>query len=278
MHHHDFLWRPRRGRRVILLALGLIFFSPAAVLAEAPAQTLALPEAVSRALELNPGLQVFTPRLKGLEGKRLTADQNPAFELGFEAENVLGSGPFNGIDGAEYTLSIASVIELGGKREARTRAVSGRYALVEAERDLVVVNSCSVTREAVRHTRQAIRRARKAHPAARLLVTGCAAETEREALLARLSSESHIDGLEGAPYLGRFIGSIRAELERNAREAARVAPDLAQAEEKLRAALSEQKTFEILRLSRMQQQRKDRTRRAAAAQDLNTLQRWIRPG
>lgn len=103
-------------------------------------------------------------------------------------------------------------------------------------------------------------------------------ETEREALLARLSSESHIDGLEGAPYLGRFIGSIRAELERNAREAARLAPDLAQAEEKLRAALSEQKTFEILRLSRMQQQRKDRARRAAAAQDLNTLQRWIRPG
>ena len=55
-------------------------------------------------------------------------------------------------------------------------------ALIEAERDTVVVNSCSVTREAVRHTRQAIRRARKTHPDARLLVTGCAAETEREAL------------------------------------------------------------------------------------------------
>ena len=133
MYHHDFLWRPRRGRRAILLALGLIF-SPTAVLAEAPAQPLALPEAVSEALELNPGLQVFTPRLKGLEGKRLTADQNPAFELGFEAENVLGSGPFNGIDGAEYTLSLSSVIELGGKRQARTGVVSGRYGLVEAER------------------------------------------------------------------------------------------------------------------------------------------------
>lgn len=134
MHHHDFLWRPRRGRRAILLALGLIFFSPTAVLAEAPAQPLALPEAVSQALELNPGLQVFTPRLRVLEGKRLTADQNPAFELGFEAENVLGSGPFDGLDGAEYTLSLSSVIELGGKREARTQAISGRYALVEAER------------------------------------------------------------------------------------------------------------------------------------------------
>lgn len=55
-------------------------------------------------------------------------------------------------------------------------------ALIEADRDTVVVNSCSVTREAVRHTRQAIRRARQSHPHARLLVTGCAAETEREAL------------------------------------------------------------------------------------------------
>ena len=55
-------------------------------------------------------------------------------------------------------------------------------ALIEADRDTVVINSCSVTREAVRHTRQAIRRARQSHPDARLLVTGCAAETEREAL------------------------------------------------------------------------------------------------
>lgn len=50
--------------------------------------------------------------------------------------------------------------------------------------DVVVINSCSVTSEAVRHTRRAIRRARRANPDARLLVTGCAAETERAALSA----------------------------------------------------------------------------------------------
>jgi threonylcarbamoyladenosine tRNA methylthiotransferase MtaB len=48
--------------------------------------------------------------------------------------------------------------------------------------DLVVVNSCAVTGEAVRQTRQAIRRARRDRPTARLLVTGCAAEVERAAL------------------------------------------------------------------------------------------------
>lgn len=65
-----------------------------------------------------------------------------------------------------------------------------RGMLGEAD-DLVVINSCAVTAEAVRQTRQAIRRARKARPDARLLVTGCAAEVEREALAAM----PEVDGL-----------------------------------------------------------------------------------
>ena len=58
---------------------------------------------------------------------------------------------------------------------------------VEAMRDLagqaglrgaVVVNTCAVTAEAVRKARQDIRKLRKANPDARLIVTGCAAQTE----------------------------------------------------------------------------------------------------
>jgi len=63
--------------------------------------------------------------------------------------------------------------------------------LLANEGDTVVVNSCAVTAEAVRHTRQAIRRARRARPDARLLVTGCAAEIEREGLAAM----PEVDGL-----------------------------------------------------------------------------------
>ncbi|MGC4251447.1 MAG: tRNA (N(6)-L-threonylcarbamoyladenosine(37)-C(2))-methylthiotransferase MtaB [Sphingobium sp.] len=44
--------------------------------------------------------------------------------------------------------------------------------------DLIVVNSCAVTAEAVRQARQAIRRARRERPGARIMVTGCAAQTE----------------------------------------------------------------------------------------------------
>jgi threonylcarbamoyladenosine tRNA methylthiotransferase MtaB len=63
-------------------------------------------------------------------------------------------------------------------------------ALLSDERDMVVINSCAVTAEAVRQTRQAIRRARKARPDARLMVTGCAVEVEREAM-----SALGVDGL-----------------------------------------------------------------------------------
>jgi threonylcarbamoyladenosine tRNA methylthiotransferase MtaB len=42
----------------------------------------------------------------------------------------------------------------------------------------VIVNTCAVTGEAVRQSRQAIRKARRANPNARIIVTGCAAQTE----------------------------------------------------------------------------------------------------
>lgn len=64
-------------------------------------------------------------------------------------------------------------------------------AMLRGQGDVVVVNSCAVTAEAVRQTRQAIRRARADHPAARLIVTGCAAEIERDGL----GAMAEVDGI-----------------------------------------------------------------------------------
>lgn len=63
--------------------------------------------------------------------------------------------------------------------------------MLAGEDDLVVINSCAVTAEAVRQTRQTIRRVRRARPGARLLVTGCAAEIERD----QLAAMPEVDGL-----------------------------------------------------------------------------------
>ena len=49
-----------------------------------------------------------------------------------------------------------------------------------AHDDIVIVNSCAVTNEAVRQSRQAIRQAHKRRPDARIWVTGCAAQVEPE--------------------------------------------------------------------------------------------------
>ncbi|MER2510256.1 MAG: tRNA (N(6)-L-threonylcarbamoyladenosine(37)-C(2))-methylthiotransferase MtaB [Amaricoccus sp.] len=46
------------------------------------------------------------------------------------------------------------------------------------EEGLVVVNTCAVTAEAVRQARQRIRKLRRDNPEARIVVTGCAAQTE----------------------------------------------------------------------------------------------------
>jgi len=54
------------------------------------------------------------------------------------------------------------------------RACAGEAGLT----DSIVFNTCAVTAEAVRQARQAIRRARGEHPEKRLVVTGCAAQTE----------------------------------------------------------------------------------------------------
>ena len=89
--------------------------------------------------------------------------------------------------------------------------------------DAVVVNTCAVTGEAVRQARQAIRRLKRERPDARILVTGCAAQTEPEMFAAM----GEVD---------RVIGNdekIRAEAWRETRDALARAPFGIGAEEKV---------------------------------------------
>jgi threonylcarbamoyladenosine tRNA methylthiotransferase MtaB len=86
-------------------------------------------------------------------------------------------------------VSAPQIISLGCRMNI---AESERMrAMLAGEENLVVVNSCAVTGEALRQTRQAIRRARRDHPAARLVVTGCAAEIDRAAI----GAMPQVDGL-----------------------------------------------------------------------------------
>ena len=57
----------------------------------------------------------------------------------------------------------------------------------------VVVNTCAVTAEAVRKARQDIRRLRRDNPQAKIIVTGCAAQTEPETFAA-MTEVDHVIG------------------------------------------------------------------------------------
>ena len=60
----------------------------------------------------------------------------------------------------------------------------------------VVVNTCAVTAEAVRQARQRIRKLRAENPDARLIVTGCAAQTEPETFAAMPEVDLVLGNLE----------------------------------------------------------------------------------
>ncbi|PJE37033.1 tRNA (N(6)-L-threonylcarbamoyladenosine(37)-C(2))-methylthiotransferase MtaB, partial [Pseudooceanicola lipolyticus] len=60
----------------------------------------------------------------------------------------------------------------------------------------VIVNTCAVTAEAVRKARQEIRRLRRENPQARLIVTGCAAQTEPESFAAMAEVDAVIGNTE----------------------------------------------------------------------------------
>ncbi len=96
---------------------------------------------------------------------------------------------------------------------------------VEAMKDLagqaglqnaVVVNTCAVTAEAVRKARQDIRKLRKAHPDARLIVTGCAAQTEPAQFAemaevdAVIGNTEKMQGATWASLAADFIGESEA--------------------------------------------------------------------
>jgi len=118
----------RRARLLLVLALLPTGFSFAA-----SGSALSLADATQRAMQRNPELQVFRWRFQALEGRRLTADQAPAWAVGVESENMLGSGDYSKFDSAEFTLSLSSMIELGDKRGQRLAVADSSYALLEAE-------------------------------------------------------------------------------------------------------------------------------------------------
>ena len=70
------------------------------------------------------------------------------------------------------------VVTFGCRLNSYESEVMKREAEAAGLKDAVLINTCAVTNEAVRQARQAVRKAKRANPDARIIVTGCAAQTE----------------------------------------------------------------------------------------------------
>jgi threonylcarbamoyladenosine tRNA methylthiotransferase MtaB len=88
------------------------------------------------------------------------------------------------------------------------RARGHELARTPGEADLVVVNTCAVTDEAVRKSRKLVRRARRANPAAKVIVSGCYGSLDPE----RATSELGADVLVPNPEKDRLVEIVSRRL------------------------------------------------------------------
>src|SRR5450432_2929509 len=76
-------------------------------------------------------------------------------------------------------MSVA-VVTFGCRLNSVESEVIRREAEGAGLSDTIVINSCAVTNEAVAQARQSIRRLKRERPELRIVVTGCAAQTQPE--------------------------------------------------------------------------------------------------
>jgi threonylcarbamoyladenosine tRNA methylthiotransferase MtaB len=101
------------------------------------------------------------------------------------------------------------VVTFGCRLNAFESEVIRREAENAGIADTIVINSCAVTNEAVAQARQSIRRLKRERPQARIVVTGCAAQTQPEMFA-------------GMPEVDRVVGNddkMRGDAWRDARAA-----------------------------------------------------------
>ena len=72
------------------------------------------------------------------------------------------------------------IVTFGCRLNAFESEVIAREAEGAGLTDTIVINSCAVTNEAVAQARQSIRRLKRERPSSRIVVTGCAAQTQPE--------------------------------------------------------------------------------------------------
>lgn len=121
--------------------------APALAQSPLPAQ-LTLPQALQLALAHNPELAAVAAEIRIKDGDRRQAGLRPNPELSLELENFAGQGELRGADGAEATLQLSQLLELGGKRDRRRQLAVFEQAIAEQELAVKRLELTAATRKA----------------------------------------------------------------------------------------------------------------------------------
>ncbi len=108
-----------RTRRLLLDAV-LVLALNGATAGIAHSKPLSMRDALVRALATDFGASATVARIQGAESGVRQAGRGPNPTVGADVENFAGSGAYRGFSAPQTTLYGQQLIELGGKREART--------------------------------------------------------------------------------------------------------------------------------------------------------------
>ncbi|MGH8031630.1 MAG: TolC family protein [Luteimonas sp.] len=100
-----------------------------------PPTRLSLDDAFARVAGNHPELRVFGARRDGLAAALDSASLRPALIAGATVENAFGSGDASGVRSAEFTLTLATVLERGGKLDARRTLAQSRIDALAVARE-----------------------------------------------------------------------------------------------------------------------------------------------
>lgn len=99
------------------------------------ADRLTLDDAFARVGQAHPDLRLAGGQRNVLNAELDRASFRPPLVVGASAENVLGTGEASGLSGADLTLTLASVLERGGKLDARRALVQSRIDSLAIQRE-----------------------------------------------------------------------------------------------------------------------------------------------
>ncbi len=122
--------------RFLLVALAIQLFISCPMFAQDMSGAITLRDAMEATLRVHPQLRQFPFRRESIAGEREIAGLRPPLTFNAGLEDAIGTGNLNGLSGAEFTITLSRIIQLGGKREARVAVADRRLGVLDTELEI----------------------------------------------------------------------------------------------------------------------------------------------